>query len=95
MIDWWSLMASALWILGLSWGLAAAGFAYWTTSSQQDTGSRTRTSRHVRMALDRAGVLFGIGWAASSSEIWERLVWCLVTALLAIDIWRDWRGAKA
>jgi hypothetical protein len=92
MIDAGSLAVSALWILGLGLGLASASFVYWLPSSRRAAASEPQTSRHVRVALGGAGVLFSIGWGASSSEIWERLVLSLLAVVLAIQLWREWKG---
>jgi hypothetical protein len=91
MIDWWSLAASAIWILGLALGLAAVSFAYWQAASRKAPGLKVHDTRTLRALLAGAGVLFSIGWGASSSETWERLAWCLLGVLLAIRLWRDWR----
>lgn len=95
MIDGWSLAVSALWILGLALGLAAASFAYWLPSSRKSTGLESHAPRNLRAFLAGAGVLFSIGWGLSTGETWERLVWCLLAVLLAIQMWWDWRGCKA
>jgi hypothetical protein len=95
MIDWWSLAASALWILGLALGLAAASLAYWKRASQTAAGLPSRTSRYLHIAFDGGGVLFSFGLAASSSEAWESLIWRLLGILLTIQLWRDWRSRGA
>jgi hypothetical protein len=95
MIDWLGLAASSLWVLGLALGLAAASFACWTSSGQKGAGPPSRTSWRVRAAFDVAGVLFSVGWAASSVEAWERLGWGLMGIALAIQSRRDWRSRGA
>jgi hypothetical protein len=95
MMDWWSLAASALWILGLAVGLAAASFAYWAATPRQETGLESPSSRYVRAALDGAGVLFGIGWGLGAGETWERLIWLVLAGMLAIQLWWDMRSREA
>jgi hypothetical protein len=95
MIDGWSLAASALWILGLALALATASFACWLPASRKTPGSKIHDTRSVRALLAGAGVLFSIGWGAGSSEPWERLVWCTLGVLLAIQLWREWGSRSA
>jgi hypothetical protein len=90
MIDWWGLAASSLWILGLALGLATASVAYWLTAGPDAPGLKAHESRNLRTLLAGAEVLFSIGWGASSSGTWERLVFCLLGVLLAVRLWRDW-----
>ena len=57
MIDGWSLAVSALWILGLALGLAAASFAYWLPSSRKATGLESHATRNVRALIAAAGLV--------------------------------------
>jgi hypothetical protein len=94
MIDGWNLAASALWILGLALGLAAVSVAYWQRSVEKGNPAGAPARWHVQAALDGAGVLFTVGWAASSTETWERLLWCLLAVLLAVQFWWDCRHPR-
>jgi len=77
MIDFLSLAANALWILGLALILAALSWAYWIAAQE-----------NVRFRVARA--LDG-GLAATARTGWEHVLWGVlagVWALLAIGLAR-------
>ena len=89
MIDFRSVAANALWILGLALILAALSWVYWVAA---------RENVRFRVALNRPGVargldiglmLFCAGLAATARTGWERALWgvlavvFLVTALMS------------
>jgi hypothetical protein len=74
MIDWWSVVANAFWILGLAVLLAAISYSYWS-------GGQERTSLRKQMAkpgflrvLAVALALIGVGLAGTSQTTGERVL---------------------
>lgn len=81
MIDWTNLFANALWILGLSTGLADLSWASWQASATR-TRLREQINRPVHQAwINFAGLLFSLGLAATTDRAWELFLW-LALALL-------------
>jgi len=91
MIDFLSLAANALWILGLALILAALSWAYWV-AAQENVRFRVALSRPgVARALDGGLMLFCAGLAATARTGWEQVVWgvlAVVWALLTIGLAR-------
>ncbi len=83
MINWQSVIFNSFWILGLSVLLAAISFQHWTASQNE---------RSLRQQLGEPGflrffwlavLLFAIGLAGTSQELYERILWiCLAVAAL-------------
>lgn len=80
MIDWFNLVSNLLWILGCALALSTFSYASWKASLR---GERLleRLNRHTyRFALGLAGLLFSLGLAATSTEIWRIGIWSLLGA---------------
>jgi len=81
MIDWMRLGANLSWILGISLSLAAISIASWEAELlHQGTAERLR-KRGTRFSLNLAAVLFCLGLAGLSTEIWTMVIW------LVLDLW--------
>jgi hypothetical protein len=78
MIDWYFVVAHALWILGASIVLAAFGYHRWLA---QETGARLRDTLACRSwDLTSAGgmVLVSLGVCLTQLEWWVRTTWAFV-----------------
>ena len=90
MIDWWIMLANALWILAGAAMLAAFGYGYWLA---REDGRRVaeclRRRPFILLWASAAAVGCG-GWAFGQAERWwERM---LAAALAA---WFAWRTVNA
>ncbi len=81
MIDWFNLIANALWILALAIVLAVFSYASWR-ASQDHEKLRTQLARsQYQIFFDLAAVLFCLGMAGTSRSTWERILWGILGAL--------------
>jgi len=91
MIDFRSVAANALWILGLALILAALSWAYWV-AARENVRFRVALNRPgVARALDIGLMLFCAGLAATARTGWERALWgvlAVASALLVIGLAR-------
>jgi len=91
MMDFRSVVANTLWILGLALILAALSWARWV-AARENVRFRVALSRPgVARALDGGLMLFCAGLAATARTGWEQVLWGVmagVWALLAIGLAR-------
>ncbi len=83
MINWQSVILNSFWILGLAIILAAFSYHYWLAGQE---------NRKLRLQFNESGflkpmwlgcILIGIGLIGTSQEIWEMILWGVLT-LIAI-----------
>lgn len=75
MINWYSLAANSMWVLGLALALAAIGHASWQ-AAQHHEKFRTRLKLSgYQFLIDLAAMLFCLGMAATSRRAWEIILW--------------------
>lgn len=83
MINWQSVIFNSFWIFGLAIILSAFSYHYWLAGQE---------NRRLRLQLNEAGFLrptwlglifIGIGLVGTSQEIWEMVLWGVLT-LVAI-----------
>jgi hypothetical protein len=87
MINWASVAANSLWILGCSVTLAAFSFASWAASENKQKLRRALRSPGVWLALHIGLVLICAGLAATSQHGYEILIWIV----LAIGFLAHWK----
>jgi hypothetical protein len=81
MIDWFNLVANALWILALALLLALVSHAGWQASLNHEK-LRTQLGRPVyQRFFDLVGVLFCLGMAGTSRLGWEIGLWGVLAVL--------------
>ena len=80
LIDWWNLVANALWIFALALALAAFSWAGWRGVEQGAGLRRGLTETGVQRALRSAGLLFSLGLALTSAFPLERTAWFAFSA---------------
>ena len=78
MIDWFALLASAIWIVGLSTLLTVFGFA---RASRKHSTRQMLAQPHFRVAMMLGLALFALGMGLSVEMWFERIGWGVVTAL--------------
>ncbi len=95
MIDWVSLAFSGLWVLGAAVILAALSFSHYEA---QRRGERLR----ARLAAPgfQAWLSIGLGLISSGMALigprrWERVLWGLLCALSAWQLWAAWHEWRA
>lgn len=99
MIDWWGVFYNALWVLGLAAGLAVLSMAYYEAGEdgvQASIPMRTRVRQKLeeprfRLPLTVSMAVFSLGLLLCSRWWWERIIWGLLTAMLAgyaIWLWK-------
>ena len=78
MIDWFALLASAIWIVGLSILLTVFGFA---RAAREKSTRQMLAQPHFRVAMMLGLALFALGMGLSVGAWFERVGWGVVTAL--------------
>lgn len=94
MIDWFSLLGNALWILGCALFLAILSISGWQ-ASLQGVGLRAILSRiDTTRAFYVAGLLFCAGLAIVSNSSLEVILWVILGLLLCIALLSTWRNVE-
>ena len=88
MFDWLNLLSNALWIIACAFTLATLSYASWKSSTQQAKLLTVLRGYRYQIALNLSGVLFCLGMAATSEEVWETLIWLLLGFMFATQLVR-------
>jgi len=83
MIDWFSLAANALWIIGLAIVLSVFSYASWQASQNHEKLRVQLARQQYQIFFDLAAVLFCLGMSGTSRSVWERILWGILAALFA------------
>ena len=75
MIDWFNLVANALWIVGLAIALAVVSHASWQAALHHEKLRSWLAQPGYQIFFDLAAVLFCLGMAATSRRVWEIILW--------------------
>lgn len=103
MIDWAGLAFNALWVLGAAVILAALSFFYYEALRPRSVQAHRRGER-LRTQLSAPGfqtwlfvglVLISLGLALIGPRWWEHVVWGLLCAASAWQLWSAWRDWRA
>ncbi len=94
MIDWIRLATNVLWIVGCGLGLATLSYANWEAKMRGGDLRRVLGRRAMQGLLNVAAVLFCLGWMASISEPWERMLWATLTVAFGAQGWVSWRDNR-
>lgn len=78
MIDWFSLAANSLWIIALSVGLATFGIARWEAQVNGQKLAERLSQPGKQSAMKVAGLLFCLGLAGTSEQLWQTIVWIVL-----------------
>jgi hypothetical protein len=85
MIDWYSLIANSLWIVGCALALAAFSYASWQASLYHQKLLAHLRSPGVLRAFSAAGVLFCLGLTALSDYGPWLFLWGILAFLLLLQ----------
>lgn len=86
MIDWIGLASNALWILGLTVGLATLSYASWQAAIHKEKFRATLKRIPIQIALNMAGLLFSAGLAATSDAMLEIVLWVVLALAFAAQV---------
>lgn len=90
-IDWLNLIANSFWILGCTLALAVLSYAVWQAAISPIRMRSLLAQPAYRICLDLAGMLFCVGLAATSRQVWEAGWWAvlaLACATQTVILWR-------
>lgn len=90
MIDWLNLVANATWILGCAMALAAVSYAHWEARARGERLGSVLGRRQMQIVVYLAGVLFCAGAAAASQSVLEVILWLILVAFFASQVWGHW-----
>jgi hypothetical protein len=82
MIDWFNLVANALWILACAIALATLSHASWMASLQHEKLRKIMALPVYQTIINIAGIFFCLGLAGTSSKWWEIILWLIIAALI-------------
>jgi hypothetical protein len=96
MIDWIGIITNGTWILGLSIVIATWSYADWF-AALCSRASRTRMREVLgqaafRIALWSGLTLFCVGVALAGGRWWERILWGVLAAMSAVEVWQARRA---
>ena len=103
MIDWAGLAFNALWVLGAAVILAALSFSYYEALRLR-SGQAQRRGERLQAQLSAPGfqtwlsvglILISLGLALIGPRWWERVLWGLLCAASAWQLWTAWRDWRA
>lgn len=81
MIDWFNLAANALWILSCTIALATLSHASWTASVRHEKLYKILSLPNYQTSINLAGILFCLGLAGTSQQLWQSLLWLILMVL--------------
>lgn len=95
MIDWFNLASNTLWIVALALALATLSYASWQASWLKVSFRSVVDGFGIQVALHIAGLLFCLGLAASSTPIWQVILWLLLALGFIVQLFFLLRARKA
>jgi len=94
MIDWFNVFANALWIFALALALAVLSFARWEAINRGEKLREALNRDRWQIPLNIAGAIFCGGLAATSSVLWERILWLVLLVLFLLQVGLIYRTAR-
>jgi hypothetical protein len=85
MIDWYNLVANALWIVALALALSVVSIAGWEAAAEGRKLRDLLSTNRWLSVLTTTGILFCGGMAALVDVLWERVVWSLLLTTLCVQ----------
>lgn len=86
MIDWYHLIANALWIFGCALVLATISYASWEASTQKSSFIKFFRQYKIQLTLNGGGALFSLGLAGTTQILWQKILWALISLGFLIQI---------
>jgi hypothetical protein len=86
LINWNSLISNTIWILALAWLLAVLSMSIWS-ARENDRKLSTELDRPNRqMQLNLGGMLFSVGLALVSEQLWQMLILIALGVLFLVQL---------
>ncbi len=95
MIDWALAGFSALWIVGLSLGLASLSLANYRASEERRKVGAILGLPGFQAAVDLGMTLFCLGMAGVAPAVWEQFLWGALAVVFGAKAGAAWRGRPA
>jgi len=94
MIEWTSVGAGALWIVGLAVVLAALSRSHWLASERGMPFRAVLGTPACLGACDLGLTMVSAGFCLSADLMWEHIVWAAFALLYAALSWAEWRRMR-
>lgn len=91
MIDWWGLVRSSLWVVGLAVDLAALSCAEYQADRQKVRLRERLAAPGIQLPLLSGTTLFCLGMLLRGRVWWEQAIWGLLTILFALQTASVWK----
>lgn len=95
MIDWGSLAANSLWVLGCALGLAVFSYASWQASRSGSKLNNQLRRTQAQIGFCLAGVLFSAGLALTGSNRLVQIVWAVMGVYFLNRLGRNLQTARS
>jgi hypothetical protein len=86
MINWFNVIANALWVLGCALALTTLSYASWQASLNNATIRTILGQPKYLASFALAGTLFCIGLTATSDSLLEIILWAVLSALFVVQL---------
>ena len=86
LINWNSLISNTIWILALAWLLAVISMAIWSARENNRKLSTELDQPNRQMQLNLGGMLFTVGLALVSAELWQMIILIVLGVLFFIQL---------
>ena len=86
LINWNSLISNAIWIISLSWLLAVLSMSLWSARENNRKLSTELDRPNRQMQLNLGGMLFCVGLALVSEQLWQMLILIALAILFLIQL---------
>ena len=87
---WTSLIANAVWVLGLAVLLSTLSWAHWLARERRARFSLILGAPSCQLACDLGLLLASVGLFFSAHSIWEYICWALFALLYAVLSLQQW-----
>lgn len=86
LINWNSLISNTIWILALAWLLAVLSMSIWSARENDRKLSAELDRPNRQMQLNLGGMLFCVGLALVSEELWQMIILIALGVLFLIQL---------
>ena len=86
LINWNSLISNSIWIISLSWLLAVLSMSLWSARENNRKLSTELDRPHRQMQLNLGGMLFCVGLALVSEQLWQMLILIALGVMFLVQL---------
>ena len=86
LINWNSLISNAIWIISLAWLLAVLSMSIWSARENDRKLSAELDRPNRQMQLNLGGMLFCVGLALVSEELWQMIILIALGILFLVQL---------